>query len=226
MSLAADVRDDAKDVRLVAAIPVGWTVAGRGGGDIDAASDSITWWVGDVQGGSFPGATLRLRAPVQPPDGRPAYDEVLAARLEYADGVLDTASVRLRVAPEIIVEHVTFARVEDANQGPTYLAPDEALDGLGLLERFRIRFQVRNADLVSTVLTPRLQYRLAGIADFAFVPIEGPADGLPFYLGTEWRPVAGGPGTHPGPNEEWIPTWTFASRTGTTTRRSRPAAGA
>ena len=204
MNLAARVLDDAKEIRLVAAIPPGWTVAGAGGGTIDPFSDSVTWVIGTVQAGARPTAMLRLRAPSRSPAGRPAYDEVLTARLEHADGILDTASVQLRVAPEIVVEHVTFARVDDVSQEPTYLAPDEPLDSLGELELFRIRFQVRNADLLPTVLTPRLQYGLADALEFAYVPNVGPVEGLPFYFGTEWRPVAGGQGTLPGPDEEGI----------------------
>jgi predicted CXXCH cytochrome family protein len=192
-------------VRLVATIPSGWTVAATGGGAVDPFSDSVTWAMGDVQADAQLAATMRLRAPLRSPADRPAWDAVFAGRLEHADGILDTASVRLRVAPEIIVEHATFARVDDVSQVPTYLWPDESLGGLGQLELFRIRFQVRNADLLSTVLTPGLQYRLAGAIDFADVPTVGPVEDMPFYLGTEWRPVAGGEGTLPGPDEELIP---------------------
>jgi predicted CXXCH cytochrome family protein len=103
-----------------------------------------------------------------------------------------------------VLEHVTFAVVDEVGQMPTYLPPDLPLGGVGRLELFRIRFQVRNADLVPTVLTPRLQYRIVGASDFAYVPNDGPIAGLPFYLGTEWRPVAGGRGTLPGPGEEGI----------------------
>jgi predicted CXXCH cytochrome family protein len=204
--LAAHVLDDAKDVRLVAAIPFGWTVAGAGGGTVDRLDGSVTWVIGDVEADARPEATLRLRTPFWSPYGKPAYDEVLTASLEHVDGILDTASVQLRVAPEIVVEHVTFARVDGVSHEPAYLAPDESLDGVGQFELFRIRFQVRNADLISTMLTPRLQYRIVGAPEFAFVPNEGPVVGLPFYLGTEWRSVNGGRGTLPGPAEEWIPT--------------------
>ena len=204
MTLTSRIVDDAKDVRMIAAIPPGWTVSSAGGGAIDPSRDSVTWAPGDVQADTHLTATLRLRAPDRSPSGRPAYDAVVVARLEHAGGLLDSASVQLRVAPDIIVEHVTFALVDDVSQVPTYLPPDMPLSGLGQLELFRVRFQVRNADLMSTVLTPRLQYRLADAPGFAYVPTEGPAAGEPFYLGTEWRPVAGGQGTLPGPGEEWI----------------------
>ena len=204
VNLSASLLDDAKDVRLVAMVPPGWIVAGAGGGTVDPAGDTVTWGAGDVAADTRVAATLRLRAPVRSPAGRPAYDTILRARLEHADGTLDTASVQLRVAPEIVVEHVTFALVDEVSREPTYLPPDLPLGGMGRLELFRIRFQVRNADLVPTLLTPGLQFRVAGAADFIAMTNDGPVGSLPFHLGIEWRPVAGGRGTLPAPGEEGI----------------------
>ena len=108
------------------------------------------------------------------------------------------------MAPEIVVEHVAFARVDDTAQGPTYLEPDAALDGVAQYDTFRVRFQVRNADLVASQLTPGLQYRLAGDDGYTAVPGEDAEQDSPFHLYTEWRPVAGGRGTLPGPTTETI----------------------
>ncbi len=205
--LAARVLDDAKDVRVVATIPDGWGVAGAAVGAVDRDRGTVTWGEGDLKADARVTETLRLRAPTRSPGGRPAFDAVLEARLEHSDLFIDSATVRLRVAPEIIVEHVTFARVDDVSQVPTYLAPDAPLYGVGQMELFRVRFQVRNADLLSTMLTPRLQYRLADVPEFSYVPNDGPVEGVPFYFGNEWRPVAGGQGTLPGPDEEAISAW-------------------
>jgi predicted CXXCH cytochrome family protein len=204
VNLSASVLDDAKDVRLVATVPLGWTVVGTGGGAADPSADTVSWGAGDVQAGTRLSETMRLRAPGRSPTGLPVYDTIFRARLEHADGTLDTATARLLVAPQIVVEHLTFALVDDASHIPTYLPPDLSLGGIGRLELFRIRFQVRNADLVPTLLTARLQFRVSGAPDFADVPNGGPVAGVPFYLGTEWRPVAGGGGTLPGPAEEGI----------------------
>ncbi len=200
--LAVRVLDDAKDVRVVATIPDGWSVAGAVGGTVDRDRGIVTWGEGNLEADARVAETLRLRAPTRSPEGRPAFDTVLAAQLEQADAVLDAATIRLRVAPEIIVEHVTFALVDDVSQVPTYLAADAPLDGVGQMELFRVRFQVRNADLVRTVLTPRIEYRRAGDPAYAAVPADGPVQDIPFYLGTEWRPVAGG--TLPGSDTETI----------------------
>jgi predicted CXXCH cytochrome family protein len=204
VNLSATILDDAKDVRLVLAVPLGWSVAGAGGGAVDLAGDTVTWGVGDVPADTRFADTLRLRAPGRSPSGVPAYNTIFRARLEHADGILDTSSARLLVAPEIVVQHVTFAVVDDVSQEPTYLPPDLPLGGVGRLDLFRIRFQIRNADLVPTLLTPRLQFKVSGAPDFADVPNDGPVEGMPFYFGTEWRPVAGGRGTLPGPAEEGI----------------------
>ena len=203
VNLSATILDDAKDVRLVVAIPLGWTVAGTGGGTLDPAGDTVTWEVGDVPADTRFADTLRLRAPGRSPSGVPAYDTTFQSRLEHADGILDTASARLLVAPEIVVEHVTFAVIDDASHEPTYLLPTSRwAASVGSI--FRVRFQVRNADLVPTLLTPRLQFKVVGAPDFGDVPNNGPVAGVPFYFGTEWRPVAGGRGMLPGPAEEGI----------------------
>lgn len=204
LNLAATILDDAKDVRLIVTIPPGWTVAGTGGGTLDPATDTVTWRAGDVPADTRFADTLRLRAPGRAPSGGPAYSTIFQARLEHVDGILDTASARLLVAPEIVVDHVTFAVVDDFSHEPSYLPPDLPLGGVGRLELFRVRFQVRNADLMPTLLTPRLQFKVLGAPDFADVPTDGPVTGVPFYLGTEWRPVGGGRGTLPGPAEEGI----------------------
>jgi predicted CXXCH cytochrome family protein len=202
--LAATILDAAKGVRMVAAIPPGWAATSSGSGAIDAAGDAVTWAIGDVPAGARPTATLVLQAPLRSPADRPAWDVVLGARLEHADGILDTASAEVLVAQATIIDHVTFALVDDASQVPTYLPPDVPLGSVGQLQLFRVRFQVRNADLLPSTLTPTLQYRAAGGAEFAEVPNVGPVPGQPFYLGAEWRPVAGGPGTLPGPAAESI----------------------
>ena len=202
--LAATILDAAKDVRVVAAIPPGWSVTSAGSGAIDASGRAVTWTIGDVPAGDRPTATLVLQAPLRSPADRPAWDVVLGARLEQAGGILDTASAQVLVAPALVVDHVTFALVDDASQVPTYLPADIPLGGIGQLQLFRVRFQVRNADLLPTTLTPTLQYRAADGAEFADVPNVGPVPGQPFYLGAEWRPVAGGPGTLPGPAAESI----------------------
>jgi predicted CXXCH cytochrome family protein len=197
-TISARLLDDAIGVRLVAAIPPGWSVPGAGDG-------VVAWSEGDLKAGSLVTETVRLRAPGRSPAGRPAFDAELEARLEHAGGILDTARVSVRVAPAIIVEHVTVARIDSVSHEAAYLAPNEPLDGVGRYDVFRIRFQVRNADVVPVTLIPRLQYRPAGGTDFADVPNGKRALTVPFYVGREWRPASDGRGTVPGPDAEPIP---------------------
>jgi predicted CXXCH cytochrome family protein len=196
VTLSARVLDDAKDVSLVTTVPPGWAVVGAG-------AAPATFAEGNLDAGASVTETVRLRAPSRSPEGRPAFDAVLSAQLVGADGVIDTAAISLRVAPEIVVEHVTFARIADVTHEATYLDPNAPLDGVGRYDRFRIRFQVRNADLVAVSLSPTLQWSTAGSMAFADVPTGGSEPGQPFYVGHEWRPVPGG-GTLPGPDREAI----------------------
>jgi predicted CXXCH cytochrome family protein len=197
VTLSATVLDDAKAVTLVAAIPPGWEAIGGG-------KTPGSWDVGDLAAGATVTETLRLRAPGRSPEGRPAFDAIVSAQLAGADGAIDSASVRLFVAPEAIVEHVTFARVAGGSHEATYLDPNAPLEGISRYDRLRVRFQVRNADAVPISLTPSLQWRIAGSAEFTDVPNGGRREGIPFYVGHEWRPVPGGTGTLPGPESEGI----------------------
>ena len=85
------------------------------------------------------------------------------------------------------------------------MAPDAELGEVGLYDTFRVRFQVRNADLLATSLVPSLQYRVLGDGAYADLPADGPQQDVPFYMGVEWRRANGGRGTLPGPGVETIP---------------------
>ncbi len=193
VTLSATVLDDAKDVSLAVGTPPGWDVVGAG-----------SWAEGDLTAGTTVTETARLRAPDRSPEGRPSFDAALTGRLIDAGGVIDTAVVGLRVAPELVVEHVTFARDADITPEATYLAASAALDGVSRYDVFRIRFQVRNADLVPVTLSPTLQWSTAGSAGFADVPVGGQRRDVPFYVGDEWRPTPDGSSTLPGPESEAI----------------------
>ena len=193
VTLSATVLDDAKDVSLVVVTPPGWNVVGAG-----------SWAQGDLDRRARPSAGALLRAPDRSPEGRPSFDAALTGRLIGAGGVIDTAAVGLRVAPKLIVEHVTFARDADITPEATYLAASAALDGVSRYDVFRIRFQVRNADLVPVTLSPTLQWSTAGSSGFADVPVGGQRRNVPLYVGDEWRPTPDGSSTLPGPDSEAI----------------------
>ncbi len=206
VGLTARVLDRAKDVRLIAIVPPGWSPVGTGGGTVDPDNGTITWMEGILAAGDRVTETVRLRAPARSPENRPAFDAILEARLEHAGGLLDAASLGLRVAPDIIVEHVTLARIGGVSHQVDYLAADEPLLGVDRYDTFRIGFQLRNADTVPVEVTPRLQFRLGGEPAYADVPLGRREIEVPFYVGVEWRPMAGGRGTLPGPLSEEIPT--------------------
>jgi predicted CXXCH cytochrome family protein len=202
--LAARVLDDARDVLIVASIPTGWTIAESGGGSFDPYGGTVAWLEGDLEAGTLVRESFRLRAPGRSLDGRAAFDVQLEARLEHADGVIDTARTRLRVAPVLVVDHVTFGVIETAGMEPAYRAADAPLEGVVAFDTFRIRFQVRNADLVRTGLVAGLQYREAGAFWWLPLATDRPDLGLPFRLYTEWRRTGNGSDTRPGPEAETI----------------------
>lgn len=202
--LSAHVETPAIAVRLVAQLPPGWTVVDPDGGDVDSAARTIVWPLGDVADQMHAVFAPRLRAPLRSPAGEPAFTGTVAARLEHADGVAATDSVSMLVAPELIVAHSVFAHVAPVSQDPTYLETDGALTDLLRFDAFRVRFQIRNADLPTTSLVPRLQYRVGGFGTFDDVPAGDAVPGLPFYVGAEWRRTGVGTGTLPGQPQELI----------------------
>ncbi|HEX7399240.1 MAG TPA: hypothetical protein VF302_05685, partial [Candidatus Limnocylindrales bacterium] len=202
--LSARVETPASGVRLVAQLPAGWTVVDPDGGVVDATARTIQWPLGDVADRIQAAVAPRLRAPVRSPAGEPAFRATIEARLEHAGGIVATDSVAVLVAPALVVEHSVLARVEPVTQDPTYLATDADLAGVLRFDAFRVRFQVRNADLPAAVLVPHLQYRLGGLGAFADVPVGDSLAGVPFYVAAEWRRTGVGTGTLPGPAQEPI----------------------
>jgi predicted CXXCH cytochrome family protein len=206
LTLTARIETPANSVRLVAELPAGWTVVDPDAGVVDAAANTITWPLGNVAHALQMVVAPHLLSPLRSPAGDPAFSATFAASLEHKDGVAATDSVSVLVAPELIVAHAVFARVEPVAQAPTYLAVDAALTGVLRFDAFRVRFQVRNADLLAAGFAPRLQYRLDGSAAFTDVPVGGSLLGVPFYVAPEWRKTGVGAGTLPGPAQEQIAT--------------------
>jgi predicted CXXCH cytochrome family protein len=204
LALLARVETPASSVRLVAQLPAGWTVDDPDGGVVDATARTIQWSLGDVPDRIQAAVAPRLRAPVRSPAGEPAFRATIEARLEHAGGIAVTDSVTVLVAPALVVEHSVFARVETVTQDPTYLATDADLTGVLRFDAFRVRFQVRNADLPAAAMAPSLQYRLGGSATFVDVPVGDSLAGVPFYVAAEWRRTGVGTGTLPGPAQEPI----------------------
>ena len=204
VTLAARVETAARSVLLVAELPAGWTVVDPDGGAVDVTARTIEWPRGNLAAGARVIVAPRLRAPVRSPAGEPAFRATVGARLEHLGGVAAIDSLTVLVAPVLVVEHAVFARVEPVTQAPTYLAPDADLSGVLRFDAFRVRFQVRNADLPAAGLVPRLQYRLGGIGTYADVPLGDSVVDVPFYVAAEWRRTGSGSGTLPGPAQEPI----------------------
>lgn len=203
VTLGARVLDAARSVQLLAFPPAGWSVLDADGGIIDSPDGRVSWNVGSLDAGATIERTLRLAAPTRSADGSPAFVGTVIGRLDHAGGTAATGYVTVLVAPAIVIDHVVLARVHAASQEPAYRPVDERLDAVEPFDALRVRFQLRNADLLGVELTPRLQYRVGGDA-FADVPFGGPVAGIPLYLAPEWRPDPDGSGTIPGPAREVI----------------------
>jgi predicted CXXCH cytochrome family protein len=204
LALAGRLEDAARDVRLVVELPPGWAVIDAGDATVDRTAGRVEWSFDTVAAGTRVAAGLRLRAPARSATGRPAFDARFEARLEHAGGIAARAATSVRVAPELVIEHVAFARLDEVSQLPTYLAADADLVGIAPYDTFRVRFQVRNADAVATSLVPRLQYRRVGTDAFVDLPTDGQRADAPFHLDVEWRPIVSRRGTRPGPDAEAI----------------------
>jgi predicted CXXCH cytochrome family protein len=192
------------DLELVATVPEGWSVLAAGDARVDVTASTVTWALGPLDAADRPARELRLRAPETGPPGSPAVEAKIEGLLRSADGEMDRADSTILVAPRLVVEHVVLADVDRPGHEPAaYLEPGEDLTGLARFDAIRVRFQVRNADLLETSLLPRLQYEAAD-GEFRDVPIGGSRDGVPFYIDAEWRRVDGGSGTLPGPAREPI----------------------
>ncbi|HSG87364.1 MAG TPA: cytochrome c3 family protein [Candidatus Limnocylindrales bacterium] len=198
---------------LQVTVPTGWTVLQPSAGEASIASGEVRWALGDLAAGERADRRMVLRAPVLGPATDMVIDSAITARLAAANGTTDESVLRLRVAPEVVIQHATYATVHPVSHVPTYLGVDTPLKNLATFDTLRIRFQVRNPDSLPVSLAPSLQYRPAESAVWLDLPVGGPELGLPLYLGDEWRPAGRGrPGTVPGPELEAIPTGDFRAR--------------
>jgi predicted CXXCH cytochrome family protein len=205
LHLSGRIETAARDARLVASYPTGWTVVEANGATVDPEGLTVTWARGDLGAGAALEADLLLRAPAIAAMSGPVVDSTVAARVEHAGGVAATAETAIRVAPDLVIEHVTFARLDRATHAPSYLPADQPLANIAGFDEFRVRFQVRNPDLLDAPFIPALQFAETATDRFEDVPIAESRDGLAFYLDGEWRAAPGGHGTVPGPPEEAIP---------------------
>ncbi len=200
VSIAA--QDAAADARLVEILPGGWTVEDAPGGVISADGGTVTWTLGDVRADASLQRQLVLRAPDAVP-GALVADARFGVRLDHSTGTIAGPDLDVLVAPELVVEHVTFARIAPMTHEALYQTPDAALDDVQPLDPIRVRLQVRNADAVAATLEPWLEVRALGSATWQPLATDTGA-GAPFYVGTEWRPAPDGRGTVVGPAEEPI----------------------
>ncbi|OGO57973.1 MAG: hypothetical protein A2Z32_01630 [Chloroflexi bacterium RBG_16_69_14] len=202
MTISIAAQDAALDLRLMEVLPEGWTVVNAQGGAVSPDGGTVQWTLGDIGADASLDRRLTLRAPDAVP-GAPVADARFAVRLDHSTGTIAGPDLELRVAPELVVEHVTFARIAPVTHQALYEAQDAPLLGVQPLDSLRVRLQVRNADLVAAALEPWLEIRAIGSA--AWQPLATESEvGAPFYLGTEWRPAPGGRGTIVGPAEEAI----------------------
>jgi predicted CXXCH cytochrome family protein len=206
VTVAVTTRTVAPGAAISVTVPTGWTILDPTVGEASIVAGKVRWTVGDLPGGQELRRRLIVRAPVSSPDRDPAAESIFRAVLEASNGVAPAPDVRVLVAPELIIEHVSFARIDPTNHVPTYLAVDAPLPGVAAFDAFRVRFQVRNADTRPVAFEPILEYQAIGGARFRGLPADDPELGVPFYLSSEWRPAGRGrPGTVIGPAEESIP---------------------
>ena len=202
VTLAVASADAAADARLVEVLPDGWSVEAAPGAVVSPDGRAVMWTLGDVPGGSTLERELVVRAPGSTP-GRPVTDARLELRLDNATGSVAGPDLVVRVAPKLVVEQGTFARIAPVTHAASYLTPNAPLLGVQPLDPIRIGFQVRNADLVTVTIDPWLEVRAAGSG--AWQPLSAAAEaGVPFHLVAEWRPLPSGRGTVVGPAEETI----------------------
>jgi len=187
---------------LAAEIPRGWEVVSPDGGAFDAASGLLSWGFGTVRGGVQPSRKYVLRAPLRSPeDNKPTTFSKFRARATYRGGGAEVGGVSILVAPRVVIDHVTLARISDPGFEASYLGPDQPLSGAQPYDRFRVRFQLRNADSIPVELSPQLEFR-GGDGGYSPV-VDDTLPGVPLYVVQEWRRLASGL-SELGPKEEGV----------------------
>jgi predicted CXXCH cytochrome family protein len=188
VDISAQVLAPVAQAELVEALPAGWTIVDAAGGSWDDGLRRLSWRAGALDTKSEFQRRIVVRAPdVSPTDAGPAFEARFSAWLESRDGVAAAPDLTVLVAPRIIVEHFVTAMV-DRNTGAVvggYLATDEAPPPLEIPAKFRLRFQVRNADSLPVDWIPLVQFRLVGATEWTNVPAREYHNGVAFYVAPE-----------------------------------------
>ncbi len=172
--------------QFVETVPVGWAIVDAGSGTWDEQHRLITWGLGKVPGKRTFIRSFTVRAPlVSPTDGAPVFESTFSARLGYRGGSEAARDVTALVAPLLVIEHRTLARVDRETGAVSYQSEDQPLRNEPLFRVFRLRFQVRNADAVPVPWTPLLQFRPTGATAWTAVPDREYQNGVAFYVAPE-----------------------------------------
>jgi predicted CXXCH cytochrome family protein len=81
-----------------------------------------------------------------------------------------------------------LALLGDPGTSPTYLPPGAPLTDLLPYQAFRVVVQLANGGADDVVITPRLEYRVAGQGTYRVVP-DAATPGLPLHAAQEWTPA-------------------------------------
>jgi predicted CXXCH cytochrome family protein len=142
-----------------------------------------------------PAPVAQTAALVADPSAAPTVaspTEILAAPLDVL------------VAPRIVIAHSIGTIIDPRSLAETRLAPDRPLTGVERFKSFRIRFQLRNADLADVSLHPQLEARPVGSDTWQPVGVSDGEGSTEFQLDPGWVPAPDGDGTRPGPEQAAI----------------------
>ncbi len=192
--------------QLAESVPDGWTVVDAAGGSWDAARRLLTWDLGRIPARGERTRSFVARAPlVSPADGAPAFESTFAAHVVYRGGSMSAGEIVVLVSPPVVVEHRVLATIDRSSLEASYLPEDSPILDAQRSERFRVRFQLRNADTVPVRLTPQLEYRAAGASEYTVVPAESSVPGIALFVAPEWtRPPSLNGLSEVGPQREDI----------------------
>lgn len=206
LSIGVTPDETISGTQLVESVPDGWAVVDAAGGSWDEARRLLTWDLGRVPARGERARAFVVRAPlVSPADGAPAFESTFAAHVMYRGGSKSAGEVVVLVSPPVVVEHRVLARIDPLTFEASYLPADSPILDAQWSERFRVRFQLRNADTVPVRLTPQLEYRVAGANEYSVLPEEGSVPGIAFFVASEWtRPPSLNGLSKVGPQREDI----------------------
>jgi len=182
MEVAVTVDTPVNAATLTETLPDSFTIVDAGGGAVTGGQgvQQIAWSLDALPAGVRTSRVYTLRSPV---GVNPPASYSFQADLAYEGGNAAGPAGQYLVASSVVDDHYRFGENEPLDAMRWMAGPDGPVSGIDNRQRFRIRFQLHNPDVVDVDWTPQLEWATAPGGPYQRVMLDAEEyDGAPFVV--------------------------------------------